>query len=85
MRFLLAVMMIVSGLLANDALNYFNAAPDNKVLCKAAQYTFKMVSQKNAVAVHIHDHDFFKLKDENLYLSVSGCSPLDGKRAGLIF
>ncbi len=85
MRLIIMSLLFTMGLWANESLVFFNENPDNKVLCKISQYAYKVISQKNAEVVHLHGHDFFKIKDENYYIAKTGCYPLDGKRELLIF
>ena len=86
MKYLACFFLLWSlNLAANESAAYFQAAPENKVLCKVSESAYKLVSQKNAVIVQLRGHDYFKLKDENLYISQVGCFPLDGKHEAIIF
>jgi hypothetical protein len=85
MRFIILTVLIVSAVFGNESLEYFKENPKNRVLCKVSQYAYKIISQKNAEVVIMHEHTFFKLKGENYYLITTGCSPADGKREMLIF
>ncbi len=85
MRFIFLVCFLSFALFANDTVAFFNKAPDNRALCRVGQYSYKVVSQKNAVIVTMHGHDYFKIKDENLYFLTTGCEPLDGQKPHVIF
>jgi len=64
---------------------YFEESPKNQLLCHVGQHSFKMVSQKNAKIVKIHNHFYFKLNDENLYLLNNACQTFVAKKVGIIF
>jgi hypothetical protein len=68
-----------------DSVEYFKKSKDNELLCHVGQYSFKMVSQKNAKIVEIHGHTFFKLNDENIYFLSNACQAIKEKKAGIIF
>lgn len=84
MRHLIVIALLATGLFANEQVSFFKASPDNRLLCHLGQYSFKMVSQKNATVVEIRTHTFFLLKDENTYLLTTGCQTLV-KQQGIIF
>ena len=82
--FVLLLMLGVVGF-SYDSVSYFKESPDNKLLCHLGQYSFMMVSQKNAVLEEIHGHMFFKIKDENIYLLNNACQALKDNNKGIIF
>ena len=85
MRLFILFFLLVTASYATNSVPYFKKSPDNQLLCHVGQYSFKMVSQKNAVIEDIHGHIFFKLNDENLYFLNNACQPLKDKKEGIIF
>ena len=85
MRSFILIFLLITAVAATDSVSYFNKSSDNQLLCHVGQYSFKMVSQKNAVIQEIHGHTFFKLKDENMYFLNNACQPLKDKKDGIIF
>lgn len=85
MRFLFLICITSLALFASDTVEFFNKSAENKVLCRVGQYSYKVVSQKNAVIESMHEHQFFKLKDENLYFLTTGCQELDGQKPHIMF
>ena len=85
MRSLILFFTLMSAVYATGSVTYFKESPKNELLCHIGQYSFKMVSQKNAILVEIHGHTFFKLNDENIYFLNNACQPLKDKKVGIIF
>lgn len=85
MRIFLLSFILVNLTYAMDSVEFFNKSEKNELLCHVGQYSFKMVSQKNADIMKIHNHIFFKLKDENLYFLSNACQPIEDKKTGIIF
>lgn len=86
MRFLLGCMVLSVVLSAGEhPVTYFNESDSNQLLCRVSEFAYRMVTQKNATVVQLHGHTFFKLKNENLYLKETGCTPLTGKKEVIIF
>lgn len=85
MRFLFLVCLMSLAVFAGDTVAFFNKSSDNMVLCRVGQYSYKVVSQKNAAVEEMHGHTFFKLKDENLYFLTTGCEALNGQKPHIIF
>jgi len=85
MRYAVLIFLLGWNLWANEATAFFAESPENQVLCKVSQYAYKVVTHKNAELVELHGHDFFKLKDENLYILKAGCYPLDNRHEAIIF
>jgi len=85
MRLFILFFLLISALNATDSITYFNESPKNQLLCHVGQYSFKMVSQNNAVIEEIHGHTFFKLNNENMYFLNNACQPLKDKKEGIIF
>jgi hypothetical protein len=48
MRLLILFFLLITASHATDSVSYFNSSSENKLLCHVGQYSFKMVSQKNA-------------------------------------
>ena len=85
MRFFTIFLLFITAAYTFDAIAYFKASPKNKLLCHIGQYSFKMLSQKNAKLETIHEHTYFKLNDENLYFLNNACQPFKAEKEGLIF
>jgi len=85
MRFLIIFFLWFSTANAFDTVSYFKESSDNKLLCHLGQYSFKMISQKNARLEKVHEHMYFKLKDENLYFISNSCQTFKVKKEGVIF
>jgi hypothetical protein len=81
--FLLFILLTTYGF-AKDSVSYFKESEKHMLLCHVGQYSFKMVSHKNAVIENIHGHVYFKLIDENLYFLSNACQPLS-KKEGILF
>lgn len=77
--------MLVAVGFSSDSILYFKKSPNNELLCHLGQYSFKIVSQKNSVIVDMHEHKFFKLKDENLYFLNNACQPIGNGKKAIIF
>lgn len=84
MRIVILLFMMSTCIFALDSISYFKKSKENKLLCHIGQYSFKLVTHKNAVIENIHGHEFFKLTDENLYFLSNACQPLS-KKEGIIF
>lgn len=85
MRYLVLSFIVSAHLFGSDVVDFFNASPDNLLMCKTTQYVYKTISQSNAEVITIHGHTFFKMKGENFYILKTGCHALDGKREPIIF
>ena len=85
MRFITIFLLLLTSIHALDTITYFKESPENKLLCHIGQYSFKMVSQKNAKIEIIHKHMYFKLNDENLYFLNNACQTFKAEKVGLIF
>ncbi|RLA79259.1 MAG: hypothetical protein DRG78_13300 [Epsilonproteobacteria bacterium] len=85
MRFIIIFFLWFTTIYAFDAVSYFKESADNKLLCHVGQYSFKMVSQKNAKIEKIHEHKYFKLNDENLFFLENACQTFKVKKEGVIF
>ena len=84
MRLFLVLFLLTTYVFGLDSVSYFKKSEDNKLLCHIGQYSFKLVTHKNAKVEDIHGHEFFKLTDENLYFLSNACQPLSDKE-GIIF
>ena len=82
---LFIILMLTTAVFATDSISFFKKDLENQLLCHLGQYSFKMVSQKNSVMIKIHEHIFFKLKDENLYFLNNTCQPLEVADRAIIF
>lgn len=85
MRIFIIFSLLMISVHAFDEVSYFEKSPDNQLLCHIGQYSFKMISQKNAKIVKIHEHIYFKLKNENLYLLNNACQTFKAEKVGIIF
>ncbi len=85
MRLFIIFSLLFTVTYAFDAVSYFKESKDHKLLCHVGQHSFKMVSQKNAKLEKIHEHMYFKLNDENLYLLNNSCQTFEASREGIIF
>lgn len=85
MRILIIFSLLLTSIHAFDAISYFKESPDNKLLCHVGQYSFKMLSQKNATLEKIHEHIYFKLNDENFYFLNNACQTFKTEKEGIIF
>ena len=84
MRLSILFLLLTTASFALDPTLYFNKSKENRLLCHIGQYSFKVISQKNAQIIKMHNHVFFKLSDENLYFLSNACQPLQEKE-GVIF
>jgi hypothetical protein len=84
MRLLLLSLFLISSTYASDAVEFFQKDKKNKILCHIGQYSYKVLSQKNAKVVKIHGRSFFKLKGENLYFLNNSCQAIKD-RDGIVF
>ena len=85
MRILIIFSLLLTSIHAFDAISYFKESAENKLLCHVGQYSFKMVSQRNAKIEKIHEHMYFKLNDENLYFLNNACQTFKANKKGIIF
>ena len=85
MRIFILFLLVFTFTYASDTISHFKESSKNQLLCHVGQYSFKMVSQKNAVIETIHGHVFFKLIDENLYFLNNACQQFIAKKEGIIF
>ncbi|MCD6173662.1 MAG: hypothetical protein J7J96_07730 [Sulfurimonas sp.] len=85
MRLLIIFSLLFTVTYAFDVVSYFKESPENKLLCHIGQYSFKMVSQKNAKIEKIHEHIYFKLNNENLYFLNNACQTFKAEKEGVIF
>jgi len=84
MKLLLLSFLLITTSYATDAVDFFNKKEDNKILCHIGQYSYKVLSQKNAKIVKIHNRNFFKMKNENLYFLNNSCQAIKD-RDGIVF
>ena len=84
MKSLLLSLLLLSSSYATDAVDFFQKDKDNKILCHIGQYSYKILTQKNAKIVKIHNREFFKMKDENLYFLNNSCQSIKN-RDGIVF
>ena len=73
MRVLILFFFLITSILANDTVTFFNKSSENRLLCHLGQYSFMMVSQKNSVIKNIDGHIYFHMKQENLYFLSNSC------------
>jgi hypothetical protein len=86
MRLIVGCIAIIGVLSASDnPTTFFQKSETNQLLCRESEYAYRLVSQKNAEIVTLHDHKLFKLQGENLYLIATGCTPLTGKKEAIVF
>jgi len=85
MRHLVFFTLFVNLLLANDVVDFYKKDPKNQIICQVGKHAYKLLSKNNSELVHVHGHDYIKVKNENLYLSVQGCSPANDEKLGIIF
>ncbi|RLA76753.1 MAG: hypothetical protein DRG78_18490 [Epsilonproteobacteria bacterium] len=85
MRYILIILIFVSSIIANDSIVYFKENKENKVFCHIGQYSYKMLTQNEANIVHVNGHDYFKMKNENLYFLSNSCQPLKARKELLGF
>jgi len=79
MRLFILMLLFTNLIYGTDSMSYFQKSEKNQLLCHVGQYSFKMVSQKNAKIENIHGHQYFKLKNENLYFLSNACQAVDEK------
>lgn len=84
MRKLLLILSLISTIFAEDSVSYFKESNENMLLCHVGQHSFKLITHKNATIEYLNGHNYFKLKDENLYFLSNACQPLN-KKNGIIF
>ena len=85
MRILLLLSLLTLSAMADETIEFFKKDLENKVLCHVGQYTYKVLSQKNAKLIKIHAHFYFKLNNENNYFLTTGCQKISTKKEGIIF
>jgi hypothetical protein len=86
MRLIVGCIAMTGVLLASEnPTTFFQKSEANQLLCRESEYVYRLISQKNAKAVTLHGHRFFKLQGENLYLIATGCTPLTGKKEAIVF
>lgn len=83
-KYLLLLTLSIFVAQANESILFFKTSPKNRLLCRASYNTYKIIHQHNASLVNINGNNFFKLKDENLYLTITGCKPITA-REGIVF
>ena len=79
MRIIILLLLFTNLIYGDDSIEYFKESSKNQLLCHVGQYSFKMVSQKNAEVESIHGHQYFKLKSENLYFLTNACQAVKEK------
>jgi len=79
------ILILATTVFATDSVSFFKGSPQNQLLCHLGQYSFKIVSQKNAVLKKLGGHEFFKLKNENLYFLNNTCQPINDEKKAIIF
>ena len=84
MRLLLLSFLLITSSYATDAVDFFQKDKENQILCHIGQYSYKVLTQKNAEVVKIHGKEFFKMKDESLYFLNNSCQAIKG-RDGIVF
>ena len=84
MKSLLLSFLLLTSSYASDAVEFFQKNKNNKILCHIGQYSYKVLSQKNANIIKIHDRKFFKMKNENLYFLNNSCQAIKD-RDGIVF
>lgn len=87
MRYVLLLVTVTAALLsANESvIRFFNESKANRIMCRETEYTYILLSQKNAEPVELKGHTFFKLKGKNRYISITGCQPLTDEKEAIIF
>ena len=85
MRYFLLSLIFISSIFADSATEYFQKSKENKVFCHMGQYSYKMLTQNEAKIVHVNGHDYFKMKDDNLYFLSNSCVPLRNRKELLGF
>jgi len=84
MKLLLLSFLLLTSSYATDAVDFFQKNKNNQILCHIGQYSYKVLTQKNAKVVKIHDKEFFKMNNENLYFLNNSCQSIK-KRDGIVF
>ncbi len=76
MRSFLAVLVLTTSLLANEAESFFKASADNFLLCRAGYETYVMISSANASIQTINGTKYFRFKQRDFYFPLAGCKPV---------
>ena len=84
MKLLLLSFLLLTSSYATVAVDFFEKNKENQILCHIGQYSYKILSQKNASVVKIHGKEFFKINDENLYFLNNSCQAIKN-RDGIVF
>jgi hypothetical protein len=86
MRVIIGCLVLIASLCASEhAVTFFLESEQNQLLCREAEFSYRVISQKNAEVVTLEGHHFFRLIKEDRYLTATGCSPLTGKREAIVF
>ncbi len=86
-RLLFFCLFLTTWLTASEqhAITFFQESKDHRLLCREAEFSYRVISQKNAELIRIEDDAFFHLKKEDIYLTATGCMPLTGKKEAIVF
>ena len=85
MRVFLLISMAVSTMLASDLnVDYFNQK-GNKLICKITTNSYKVIDRLNSSVKVINGTTFFKVKNENIYITGSACHPVKKENTAIIF
>jgi hypothetical protein len=78
--------MVMGVLFASEhSVTYFNESDAHRLLCREAEFSYRLVTHQNAEVVTLRQESFFHLIKEDIYLTATGCTPLTGKKEAIIF
>jgi len=86
MKYFITISFLSCLLFANESnVDFYNASEKNELLCKISTNSYAIISKKNSSMILINNNEFFKLNDQNQYISSSGCHSINKHGAGIIF
>lgn len=84
--FLFILSVLISTAFASDLnVDYYNLKKGNKLICKITTNSYKVISKLNSSVQVINGITFFKIKNENIYITGSACHPVKKENTAIIF
>ena len=87
MKIFLSILIVsISTVFAADLnVDYYNLKKGNKLICKITTNSYKVVDKLNSSVKVINGTTFFKIKNENIYITGSACHPVKKENTAIIF
>jgi tRNA(Ile2) C34 agmatinyltransferase TiaS len=84
--FLIMLSVAVSAIFASNLnVDYYNLKNGNKLICKITTNSYKVIDNLNSSVKVINGTTFFKIKNENIYITGSACHPVKKANTAIIF